>query len=510
MKNLPIGIQEFSEIRANNCVYVDKTEFLYKLITSAKTYFLSRPRRFGKSLTVSTLKEIFRGNKQLFENTWIYDKWNWTETFPVIKISFSNIDHQTLGLREAISRELDSIGKDFNIELPESTIALKFKELIIKLSHINKVAILIDEYDKPITDYIEQPEIAIENREILRNFYSILKDADLYLKFLFITGVSKFAKVSIFSELNHLNDLTFNNNYSTLTGYTINEIQENFDEYLIQISNERNTTKEQLLSQIVEWYNGYSWDGRKRVCNPFGILNFLNNNEFRDYWFASATPTYLLKMLKKYQYQPYELDNSVVSMSIFDKYDFPNIDLKSLLVETGYLTIKEKINDQELRIGYPNREVAQSFSVHLLANIVEKNTNVGENLLYEMRQALINNKLDVFEMYFNSLFSNITYHQFVPDERYFHSIFYLVLKMLGFYIESEVLTNTGRIDSVIKTGNYIYIIEYKKGASKTALQQIKEKKYHEKYLIENKPIFLIGIGFNLTKRTISKMAIEKL
>ncbi len=510
MKNLPIGIQEFEKLRTQNCIYVDKTELLYKLVTTGYTYFLSRPRRFGKSLTVSTLKELFKGNKVLFENTWIYDKWNWTETFPVIKISFSNIDHQTLGLRDAINRELDALGNEFNIKLDESTIALKFKELIMKLSKINKVAVLIDEYDKPITDYIEQQDIAVANRDIMRNFYSVLKDADSYIKFLFITGVSKFAKVSIFSELNHLSDLTFNSNYSTLTGYTISEIQENFDEYLTKISNDRNTTKEQLLSQIIEWYNGYSWDGRTKVCNPFGILNFLNNNEFRDYWFASATPTYLLRMLKKYHYQPYELDNSVVSMSIFDKYDFPNIELKSLLVETGYLTIKEKLNDQELRIGYPNREVAQSFSVHLLANIVEKNTNVGENLLYEMRQALITNKLDVFELYFNSLFSNITYHQFVPDERYFHSIFYLVVKMLGFYIESEVLTNLGRIDSVIKTKDYIYIIEYKKGASKTALQQIKDKKYHEKYIIENKPIYLIGIGFNLSKRTISKMAIEKL
>ncbi len=510
MKNLPIGIQEFEKLRTQNCIYVDKTELLYKLVTTGYTYFLSRPRRFGKSLTVSTLKELFKGNKTLFENTWIYDKWNWTETFPVIKISFSNIDHQTLGLRDAINRELDSLGKDFNIKLEEATIALKFKELIMKLSKINKVAILIDEYDKPITDYIEQQDIAVANRDIMRNFYSVLKDADSYVKFLFITGVSKFAKVSIFSELNHLTDLTFENDFATLTGYTIDEIKDNFADYLQQICTKKDISQEVLIARIIEWYNGYSWNGINKVCNPYGFLNFLRNSEFRDYWFASATPTYLLRMLKKYHYQPYELDNSVVSMSIFDKYDFPNIELKSLLVETGYLTIKEKISDQQIRIGYPNREVAQAFSAHLLANIVEKNTGEGESILYQLQTSLQSNDLKAFEMYFNSLFSNITYHQFVPDERYYHSVFYLVVKMLGFYIESEVLTNLGRIDSVIKTKDYIYIIEYKKGASKTALQQIKDKKYHEKYLNENKPIYLLGIGFNLSKRTISKMAIEKL
>lgn len=509
MKQLPLGIQSFEKLREGDYLYIDKTESIYNLVTQGSAYFLSRPRRFGKSLLVSTLCELFAGNKSLFSDTWIVDRWDWNVTYPVVHLDFSKIAYKTMSLEAALCDAVDECAAKYAISLKKTYASGKLMELIEQLSLRNQVAVLIDEYDKPIIDYIDDEAKLKENREIIRNFFSILKGSDPYIRFLFLTGVSKFTKVSVFSDINHLTDLTFNRFFSTMLGYTLDEVKQYFGNRISSLSELLGTPEDKLLLQIKEWYNGYSWDGYTRVCNPFSVLSFFASGEFRDYWFETGTPSYLIKLLRTNRYSPQDLDNSVVGLEVFSKYDLPTIDIKSLFVETGYLTIKERISQHELLLAYPNREVAQSMNSHILSDFVYSTPVESNALLSNMRRALQSNDLTSFERYFQAIWPGLTYHQIEMSEAYFHSIFFLLVKLLGFYIESEVLTNFGRIDCVIKTDLHIYVIEFKKGTSKTALSQIKDRDYHQKYLTDGRPITLLGIGFNHKTRKVSKMAVER-
>ncbi len=286
LKDLPIGVQTFKKMRENNYVYVDKTAHIYDLARQQGAYFLSRPRRFGKSLTISTFKELFEGNRALFNGLWIEDKWDWSKKNPVIHISFAQAGYKTLGLENAILYELKELGKQFDIGFSTNGFSLQFRELIQKLHEKHGgVVILIDEYDKPIIDFLERGKLeqARENQNILKTFFSVLKDAEEYLRFLFITGVSKFAKVSIFSDLNHLSDLTLNQNYATIVGYTQEELEQNFGDFIKTASLDLGLNRTDLLSNLKTWYDGFSWDGKQLLYNPFGILNFFNNRAFRNY-----------------------------------------------------------------------------------------------------------------------------------------------------------------------------------------------------------------------------------
>jgi len=511
MKNLPIGIQEFSEIITNDCYYIDKTNLLYQLINAGKTYFLSRPRRFGKSMTVSTFKEIFEGNKSLFQNTWIYDQWDWNTKYPVIRIDFSKISHKEIGLMNALVRELSTIANFFNITLQCKEPGTMFNELINLLTNKNKVVILIDEYDKPIIDYIDDIKNSDKNREILKNFYSVLKGNDANIKFLFLTGVSKFAKTSIFSDLNHLRDITFNTEFSCLCGYTQEDLESVFEDRIIDVCNHLNIEKSDCLAQIKHWYNGYSWDGKHKVYNPFGTLNFFANKEFRDYWFQTATPTFLVKLIRKNNYLPTDIENKVVRFSIFEKYELSRINILSMLLETGYLTIKEKVNSQEVRLDFPNYEVQSAFNTHLLEEFNNTDNNLNESVLFDLKQALVDCKMNVFHELLSILFANVVYDEKGRrSEDFYHSIFFLIVKMIGFTIESQIHTNLGRIDATIKTEKYIYILEFKVGTSQNALKQIKENNYHEKYKADKKEIVLMGIGFDNKKNNVRKPVVEKL
>jgi hypothetical protein len=283
---LPIGVQTFAKMRGNNYVYVDKTEHIYRMAATQGVYFLSRPRRFGKSLTVSTLQELFEGNRPLFKGLWIEDKWDWSQTAPVIHFSFAKISYQGLGLERALVQELGFIAQKHAISLPNDDLKTNFQILIQTLhDRHGKVVILIDKYDKPIIDYLENDKLdqAKANQRIMKTFYSVLKDAKQYLQLLFITGVSKFAKVSIFSDLNHLKDLTLDPNFATLVGYTQQELENNFDPELAAVAQFQSMNREDLLKMIKEWYNGFSWDGVNRLYNPFGTLTFLSERIFTNH-----------------------------------------------------------------------------------------------------------------------------------------------------------------------------------------------------------------------------------
>ena len=364
-QKLPIGIQHFRDIRENNFLYVDKTEAIFRLTESGKFFFLSRPRRFGKSLTLSTLKALFQGQKELFDGLWVQDHWDWTQQHPVVHIGFSSIGYKELGLEKAIEIQLRKIAKSEAVNLEGKGISQLFKELIEKLSSQNEVVLLIDEYDKPIIDYLDDIPQAKAHQKILKSFYSIIKDAGTHIRFLMITGVSKFSKVSIFSELNNLEDITVDWRFSALVGLTQEEVEHNFEAHL-QASQERlKINRAQLLKEVKDWYNGYSWDGEVFVYNPFSLLNFFHKSAFLNFWFATGTPTFLVRLLKKRQ--DINFEKIEVDQSIFESYDIDNLDTLPLLFQTGYTTIKSIEEFGIYLLDYPNREVKESLLRHLIS-----------------------------------------------------------------------------------------------------------------------------------------------
>ncbi|PID29326.1 MAG: AAA family ATPase [Candidatus Cloacimonadota bacterium] len=510
MKKLGLGIQELSELRKHNRVYVDKTKIIKKLIENEKYCFLSRPRRFGKSLLVNTIDELFSGNKDLFKDTWIYDKWNFEERFPVIKISLSGIGLDTYTLPEALDRLVSNIAKKYNIKLEERDYSVKFQELIQKLSKTNPVAILIDEYDKPIIDYITDIKTAEKNREILKKFYSVVKDLDKHIKLLFITGVSKFSRVSFFSELNNLTDITIKKQYADITGYSEKEIEDNYREYLAEIEDEFNLDRKGLMNLIKLWYNGYSWDGKTFVYNPYSVISFLNDREFKNFWFKSGTATFLLKLIRERGIDVKEYDKGLLSVTeeALDSYNIENINMTVLLFQAGYLTIKSKEIDKynyslSYNLGYPNLEVRRSFYLFLGSELAGVQVDIHSSNMRKILSAFRSNDMELFIKVMRSIFASI------PDnlssgryESYYHTVIYLILMFIGTDIKVEEKTNKGVIDAVVKTENYIYIMEFKMSSAKSAMDQIKSKKYYEKYLTNDRDIICVGIAFSKEDRNV--------
>lgn len=518
MKKLGIGIQELSKFKEGNLIYVDKTEIIHRLVTSGEYYFLSRPRRFGKSLLVNTMKELFLGNKELFEETRIYEHWDWEATNPVLHMDFTGLDYKTFGLEKALNMELDRMAKDLGVKLEtELSYSGKFIELIRNLGREKKVVILIDEYDKPIIDFLGKGErhIAEENRTVLKHLYSGLKKYDKYIRLLFITGVSKFSRVSIFSELNNLLDITHHEDYSQIAGYTRREIADNYSVYFENVRKKYGMSEEAFWDAVKMWYNGYSWDSENFLYNPFSILNFLSNKSFDNYWFKSGTPTFLTKLIREKNTDIAKYDESfIVTSHSFDTYEIDNISMPTLLFQTGYLTIKEKIiNPRNLatsyRLGYPNMEVRDSLYEHLLAEYTGVGKTSSYEITYAFRTALESNDIDSFTLNLKSLYSSIPYDIFIDErEAYYHSVVYLVLRLLGTHVDVELETNRGRVDAVVFTEKYIHVMEFKMGTAEEAISQIEERKYYEKYLSDDREVVLLGVAFGAEEKNV-KDVIEK-
>lgn len=503
MKAYPLGIQTFEKIIENDFLYIDKTEEIYHLVRTSRYYFYARPRRFGKSLILSTIKSIYQGKKELFKGLWIENQWDWSKKHPVIHIGFSGMGHRELGLKEAISKELDLIASKHNILFKETDYIRKFKELITQLGEDRKVVLLIDEYDKPIIDYLGS-EIATgeKNRAILRSFYSVIKDSDPYIEFMMITGVSKFSKVSIFSELNNLTDITFHHRYSTLTGITQEELEENFKEAIKEVAQSSKIEESELINEIKRWYNGYSWNGQQFLYNPYSILAYFDFQEFKNFWFETGTPTFLLEIMKAQgiiKVNALDVDNS-----IFSSYNIKKLEIIPILFQTGYLTIKSRKENDVYTLDYPNLEVRDSMMRSLIGELSYEQSAFSRPMILQVKETLENKKLDVLIQLIKSIFKNIPYPIFKAEgEFYYHSLIYLVFFYLGDFMESEVHTNDGRLDSVIKTKHYIYIIEFKLNKDgKTALQQIKDKGYAEKYYGDKREKILMGINFSSELKTI--------
>ena len=512
MKKLPIGTQSFSILRKKNYVYVDKTEYIYNLIENGRVYFLSRPRRFGKSLLLSTIEKLFKGNKKLFEGLFIYDKWNWEKTNPVIKIDFAKGKFITpQDLEDTLKDTLDEIAENFQIDLKRRTTPNRFAELIKKIHEKTnqRVVILIDEYDKAIIDNIAKKNVFDSNQEILKSFYNVLKGTDEYIKFVFITGVSKFANMSLFSSLNNLNDITLNKNFACICGYTHQELKNNFKNYLLNLKNELSLSCEETTDKINYWYDGYSWDGENKVYNPFSTLMLFCNKKFSDYWFDTATPELLIDVLKNSKDYKDVLKPVIVKESRFKTFNFNNIDPISIFFQTGYLTILEKmiINDIiHYRLEFPNFEVESSLLDHLIdLNISERKTEIRKEKIISYIEKLDNNN---FQKEMNAFLARIPSRIHIEQEYYYQSIFLAWLNALGFETEGESPTNKGFTDMVLKEEDFVVIAEFKfskinpntdrpvisyEKMLKTAMDQIKNKKYYEKYM--DKKIIAIAIAF---------------
>ena len=527
MKRLPVGRQNFEEIIKENLLYVDKTRQIFELMNRGKLYFLSRPRRFGKSLLISLFKHLFSGKKDLFKGLYIHDKtdYDW-QSYPVLQFNFAKLGQEVEDVYSAISYVVKSHAEDFNIELPQTNLSLQFDYLVRSISEQSKpVVILIDEYDKPIIDFLGKKEQALKNRTILKEFFSPLKDLDAqgHLKFLFITGVSKFSKVSLFSDLNNLTDLTIDPLSHDLVGITHPELLANFQDYIKRAAQHFKASEEEILKDIKIWYNGYAFNPAITLYNPFSLLNFFSKNHFGNFWFATGTPTFLVNSIRDKSIEPKDFENVEVPETFFDRYSLEDLDVTGLLFQTGYLTIKEtrtKRRRTTYFLGYPNEEVRVSMMHNLVEAFTYKTTSIVGNALLKMERGLEEGKVELFVEQLEILLSDISYHliprkkrdkrsEFEVWEGYFQTIIYLVTSFMGFHVQSEITKHKGRLDLLVETDDFLYIMEFKLDEpSKNAIQQIKDRQYAAAYKNSSKTVYLVGIGFSKEERNVEEWKAE--
>ncbi|HPE62273.1 MAG TPA: ATP-binding protein [Thiolinea sp.] len=509
-KRLPIGIQTFAKIRTDPYYYVDKTAMILELVQGGTHYFLSRPRRFGKSLLLDTIKELFEGNEPLFQGLAVHPHWDWSAPHPVLRFSFGSGNfRQADYLTRNLMAQLDRLEQQFQFQSGYTTCPERFQSLLI---HAHRetgkpVVVLVDEYDKPILDALESPEVARANRDFLRGFYATIKDFDAHIRFSLLTGVSKFSKVSLFSGLNNLKDITLDKRYSTICGYTDRDIDTVFAPELPGLDRQ----------EIRDWYNGYHWLG-EGVYNPFDILQLFDERLFKSYWFETGTPTFLVEQLLKRQVPTIQLDQLLSSSDMLSSFEIGNISTEALLFQTGYLTIKQEENlggQFFYTLGYPNREVYQSLNNSLLGALVQ---NPSQQVLHatQLYRLLSANDLTGLKQLFHSFFASIP-HQWYHNntiqqyEGYYASVFYSYFASLGLTITLEDTSNFGRIDMTLKFNDAVYIFEFKVVElvpQGRALQQIRDRAYADKYRALQQPIYLIGVEFSKTDRNIVGFEVE--
>jgi hypothetical protein len=501
---LPIGIQSLREIREGDFYYVDKTGFALRLIDEGKYYFLSRPRRFGKSLFLDTLAELFAGNAALFAGLEAEGRWDWSRRFPVIRLSFGGgVARQPVDLDAKIGEQLAVNQEMLGIRCTQSTPAGCFAELIRKAHAATgeRVVVLVDEYDKPILDKITNPETGRQMRDGLRNLYSVIKDSDAHVRFAFLTGVSKFSKVSLFSGLNNLKDITVDARYSAVCGYTEADLGQVFAPELEGLDR----------AQIRAWYNGYNWLG-EAVYNPFDVLLLLDAREFRPWWFETGTPTFLIDVLTERGFYTPRLSHLRADEALLSAFDVDHLAPEALLWQTGYLTFtgtRQIGARREYSLGYPNLEVSAALNDSLAKALIGQPGQASE-LASRLYDILVAADLDALRQHIVSLFAAIPHqwhdgNPFARYEGFYASVFYSHLAALGLDLATEDASSHGRLDLRLRFNEQLWLFEFKvvelapKGA---ALQQIKDRGYAEKYRAEGLPMQLIGIEFSRERRTL--------
>ena len=503
---LPIGIQTFREIREDGYYYVDKTEHIRNLIEGAKHYFLSRPRRFGKSLLLDTIKEMFEGNERLFQGLAIHKHWDWSVTFPVVKLDFGRGDFTTPGyLHQTVMRQLEQAGRAFGIDCGDEQFSAERLAHLLEALHAKcgqRAVVLVDEYDKPILDALQSSEVAIENRNYLRGLYGTLKSSDADIKFCLLTGVSKFSKVSLFSGVNHLFDLTLNPRYSTICGYTEADLDTVFGAEMAGLDRAR----------VRDWYNGYCWRGDDCVYNPFDILLLLENREFSPWWFETGTPTFLVDLLTSRRVPSLALDSLIAGDSLLSKFDVDDIEVEALLFQTGYLTIAAEEDHggaRFYRLGYPNREVRQGLNEHLLAWMV-KNQSGRESNRARLMPLLLAEDFQGLETLVSAFYASIpsewlSNNTIANYEGYYASVFYSYFAAVGLDITVEDSSIKGRADMCVRIGSNVLLFEFKvveQAGIGSAMAQLREKGYADKYAGADGKVYLVGVEFSSEARSV--------
>ena len=506
MKDFPIGISTFEKIRTGNFYYVDKTRYVVRMAGQAGYFFLSRPRRFGKTLFVDTLKCAFEGRRELFEGLYLQDHWDWEKRYPVVSINltgarFSDLQHFEGTIEDILQLNARYLG----VKINGRTLNGRFRNLLIDASEKfgQRMVVLVDEYDKPILDNLEDLPKAEALRDALKNFYSVIKESDPYIKFCFITGVSKFSRVSIFSDLNNLEDISLDSAFGALCGYTQQELEKTFADRLPGVD----------PKQLRIWYNGYNFLGEDKVYNPFDVLLFLKKKQFGNYWFESATPSFLIRWLSRNKTYLPDLENLKVNESVISAFSMDQLLIETVLFQSGYLTIQEATQlgpRRVFRLGFPNLEVKVSFTDALLSHYTQSGTQLTgpQNNMYH---ALQQQDIKLVQSALQALFSSIPYEWYTQSgmdryEGYYASVVYVFLASLGFDLRPEQSDSHGRADMLVDTGALVYIIEFKvvelAGDRQKAIAQIRERGYHHQYVQAGREVILIGMDFSRKKRNL--------
>ena len=511
LRKLPIGIQTFEDIRRDNYLYVDKTAFVWRIANTGKPYFLSRPRRFGKSLLLSTFEAYFKGKKELFEGLAIEQMEKEWRQFPVLHLDLNAKKYETPeDLNAMLNQHLEKWESQYGDEKKDRSPEERFSYVISRASEQAGcgVVVLVDEYDKPLLQTLCNIPLMEEYRQTLKAFYGVLKSSDRYLRFVFLTGVTKFAQVSVFSDLNQLNDISMKPQYATICGITMPELTHTFAPEIQQLAEHNGLTQEEALQKMKISYDGYHFcEFAEGVFNPFSVLNLFDGYKFSNYWFQTGTPTFLVELLKKSEYDLRTLIDGVeASASSFTEYRIDANNPIPLIYQSGYLTIK----DYSSRFGnylleFPNDEVRYGFIDFLIpyyTSVVddERGFYIGKFIL-----ELENGDYDSFLTLLQAFFADFPYELNDKSERHYQVVFYLVFKLMGQFTDVEIRSARGRADAVVKTPAYIYIFEFKlNGTAEEALQQIDDKGYLIPYQADGRKLIKIGVEFSATERNISR------
>jgi len=510
----PIGIQDFEKLRDSGYVYVDKTALVYKLAAEGSYYFLSRPRRFGKSLLLSTFEAYFSGKRSLFAGLAIEKLETEWPVHPILHLDLNTANYREPGsLRNVLNDALAGWEARYGSSPTEVTPELRFKGIVRRAAEQagRRVVILVDEYDKPMLQAIGDPSLQEEHRATLKAFYSVLKTQDRYIRFAFLTGVTKFGKVSVFSDLNNLDDISRDPRYASICGITEGELQACFGPAVRELAEANGLGCGEARDRLRRLYDGYHFEhGTEGVYNPFSLLNTLNKRRFGSYWFETGTPTFLVELLRGADYALPELQHEQVSAELLDSIDSMSVNPVPVVYQSGYLTIKDY--DERFRmytLGFPNEEVAEGFTKYLLPFYAPVDENRTDSFVAGFVADVERGRPDGFLSRLQAMLAGGDYRVAGNMEKYFQNVMYLVFRLMGFYVEVERATSRGRIDIVLQTKDYVYVIEVKlDGSAASALRQVRERGYAEPFAGDGRRVFLVGVSFSSATRGISEWAVE--
>ena len=504
----PIGIQNFEKIRQGGFVYIDKTDLIYKIAQTGQYYFLSRPRRFGKSLLVSTMEAYFQGKKELFDGLAIASlEKDWTE-YPVLHFDLSGASYTDMeALNDKIGRQLETLESRFGVVKKYKTFPVRFDNLIECAYNKTgrQVVILIDEYDKPVIDNLDSPELQDKMRETLRGFYGVMKGKDAFIRFAFLTGVTKLGKMSVFSDLNNLTDISMDARYTDICGISEADLKDYFSDSVRELAEANGLTDDECRQKLALMYDGYHFcEDSIGVYNPFSLLNTFDSMKFKEYWFETGTPSFLVKVMKNTSYDITSLSEQEADSSLLTDISSAFLNPVPLLYQSGYLTIKGYDEDFQIyHLGFPNREVKHGFLNYLMPYYTPVGSETPMMLISRMTRDIRSGNPESFMTRLDALFARTNYQIQADCEKDFQYAMYIIIELMGEYVETERTTSNGRIDILIKTRDYVYVIEIKTDSTPDeALAQIEERGYARPFTDDHRKIFKIGVNFSTANRRI--------